>query len=229
LTAAKLTIAIDGFSSCGKSTFAKAIAEELNYIYVDSGAMYRAITLFAIRKGFVSGQVVSENELLEVIGSAEIRLSKNQASGKTETYLNGENVEEEIRDILVSQSVSAVSKIKEVRAKMVEQQRLMSQDKGVVMDGRDIGTVVFPNAGLKIFMTADKDIRAKRRYDELKAKGLLVNLEEIKQNIEDRDYQDTTREESPLKQAPDAIVLDNSFMTPAQQMEWFKKIMATKL
>lgn len=223
-----VVIAIDGFSSCGKSTFAKAIANELNFTYIDSGAMYRAVTLFAIRKGLAGKDFVDEDKLINALNPIKIDFVKNGVSGKAETFLNGENVEEYIRGIDVSQTVSMISVIKHVRLKMVEQQRLMSTGKSVVMDGRDIGTIVFPNADLKIFMTADTEIRAKRRYDELIAKGLKVDIGEIKKNIEERDYLDTTRKESPLKKAPDAVVLDNSHMTPEEQMVWFKKLLSEK-
>lgn len=223
-----VVIAIDGFSSCGKSTFAKAIANELNFTYIDSGAMYRAVTLFAIRKGLAGKDFVDEDKLISALNPIKIDFIKNEVSGKAETFLNGENVEEDIRGIDVSQTVSLISVIKPVRLKMVEQQRLMSTGKSVVMDGRDIGTTVFPNADLKIFMTADTEIRAKRRFDELIAKGLKVNIDEIKRNIEERDYLDTTRKESPLKKAPDSVVLDNSHMTPGEQMVWFKKLLTDK-
>lgn len=228
MTETKLVIAIDGYSSCGKSTFAKAIAKELNFIYIDSGAMYRAVTLFALRNGFIDGQHVFESELKQNIDSVDIDFRKNIENGKLETWLNGENIEEEIRDIDVSRNVSLIAKIREVRVKMVEQQRRMSAGQSVVMDGRDIGTVVFPDADIKIFMTADKDIRIKRRLDELKAKGLDVDHEKIKENIEERDRIDTTRKESPLRKASDAILLDNSYMTPQEQMVWFKKILENR-
>ncbi len=216
-------IAIDGYSSCGKSTFAKAIAKELEYLYIDSGAMYRAVTLYGIRNHYVSRERIQTDKLIRALDSIQIDFRKNK-NGLYETYLNGENIEDEIRGVKVSECVSNVSKIKEVRTKLVILQRSFARDKGVVMDGRDIGTVVFPDADLKIFMTAKPEIRAKRRYDELVAKGLGVNFHEIMKNIEQRDLQDSSRQESPLRKADDAIVLDNSFMTPEEQMIWFNGI-----
>jgi len=217
----KLIIAVDGYSSCGKSTFAKAIATKLGYIYIDTGAMYRAVTLFAIKNSLINETHFDSNALINSLDKITVDLRKNAQTAKVEAYLNNENVEEEIRGMNVSKFVSQVSAIKEVRQKMVELQRNMSKAKGVILDGRDIGTVVFPNADIKLFMTADPNIRAKRRFDELSGKGQKVSYDEIYQNVVNRDLQDTTRTESPLTQAPDAIVLDNSNMTPEQQMEWF--------
>ena len=219
----KQIVAIDGYSSCGKSTFAKAIAKELEYLYIDSGAMYRAVTLFGIRNNIVSRETIQTGKLLEVLDSIEIDFKANDHD-QYETYLNGENIEDEIRGVSVSECVSNVSKIKEVRTKLVILQRSFAKNKGVVMDGRDIGTVVFPNADIKIFMTAKPEIRAKRRYDELIAKGLTVELQGIRKNVEERDMQDSSRQESPLRKADDAIVLDNSYMTPEEQMVWFRDI-----
>ena len=219
----KLIIAVDGYSSCGKSTFAKAIARELDYLYIDSGAMYRAVTLFAMRNRYINRDKMQTKKLIDSLDSFKIDFRKND-SGQNETYLNGENIEEEIRGVEVSESVSNISTIKEVRSKLVLLQRSLAKDKGVVMDGRDIGTTVFPDADLKIFMTADPEIRAKRRYDELVAKGLTVEFHEIMKNIKERDILDSSRKESPLRKADDAIVLDNSHMTPEEQMVWFRDL-----
>jgi cytidylate kinase len=228
----KKIIAIDGYSSCGKSTFAKAIASELDYLYIDSGAMYRAVTLFGIRNQCVNRERIQTKMLIDALDSVLIDFKRNN-HGQYETFLNGENIEDEIRGVEVSECVSNVSKIKEVRSKLVILQRSFARNKGVVMDGRDIGTVVFPDADLKIFMTAKPEIRAKRRFDELTARGLMVEFQLILKNIEERDLQDSNRQESPLKKANDAVVLDNSFMTPEEQMVWFreiiKKIEADKL
>ena len=224
----RLTIAIDGYSSCGKSTFARAIAEELDYIYIDSGAMYRAVTLYCLRKGYAGRGEIRLNDILADIGEIDICFVYNSDIGEYETYLNNENVEREIRGIEVSSHVSRISQIPEVREKMVELQRQIGVFKGIVMDGRDIGTVVFPDADLKIFMTASVDIRAKRRYDELKGKNIHVDPEEIRKNIIARDIADENRDISPLRKAEDAIVLDNSRMTVEEQMEWVMKIIATK-
>ncbi len=225
LTHKKLIIAIDGFSSCGKSTFARDISKELGYLYIDSGAMYRAVTLYAFREGIIRDNNIDKNRLIGELDAIEISFERNGRSGKADTFLNGENVEDEIRGVAVSEMVSPVSKIREVRKKMVSLQREFAKNKGVVMDGRDIGTVVFPDADIKIFMTASPEIRAKRRYDELTEKGLTVSLKEIMHNIASRDLQDSTREESPLKKAENAIELDNSHMTPAEQMQWFRMLL----
>ncbi|PWH86140.1 (d)CMP kinase [Brumimicrobium oceani] len=213
----ELTIAIDGWTACGKSTLAKALAKELNYVFVDSGAMYRGATLHAMRKNLVSRNHVDINRIIASLPEIKIAF-KNNAKGKAELYLNGENVEKEIRSIEVSNSVSSVAKIKEVRLFLVKQQRIMGINGGVVMDGRDIGSIVFPLAELKLFMTADPDIRAQRRFDELTSKGEKVTLEEVKENLKLRDEMDSTREESPLTQVEDAIVLDNSNLTPKEQL-----------
>lgn len=220
----KIIITVDGYSSCGKSTFAKAIATGLGYIYIDSGAMYRAVTLFALRKGLVKEGVADEERILAAMPEISITFRPDSATGYSATYLNGEKVEREIRDREVSDNVSPVSTIAGVRARLVELQRAMGAGGGVVMDGRDIGTVVFPDAELKIFMTARPEIRAQRRYLELVSKGLPADLEAVVKNITDRDRIDSSREASPLRMAEDAVILDNSEMTPAEQMEWFREI-----
>ncbi len=225
----KLIIAIDGYSSCGKSTFAKAIAKELNYIYIDSGAMYRAVTLYYLRKGYTGKGDLRMNSILGDIKDIDIRFVYNPDILEYETFLNSENVEWEIRGVEVSSYVSRISQIPEVRSRMVELQRQIGVFKGIVMDGRDIGTVVFPDADLKIFMTALVDIRAKRRFDELKHKNIEVEFEEVRRNIIARDIADENRDISPLRRAEDAIVLDNSRMTVPQQMEWVMKIIKDKL
>jgi cytidylate kinase len=216
----KLIIAIDGYSSCGKSTFAKMLAKHLKYAYIDTGAMYRAVTLFALQNNMICGNGIDVNSLQSKLGKIDIRFIRNTETGANETTLNGENVEEAIRSLEVSSRVSEVSSYKFVREQMVELQRKMAIGGGVVMDGRDIGTVVFPNADLKLFMTADPEIRAQRRYDELVAKGQTVDFNDIRENLIKRDLLDSTREESPLRQADDALVLDNSHMTPEEQLIW---------
>ncbi|WP_300828862.1 (d)CMP kinase [uncultured Rikenella sp.] len=212
----KIIIAIDGYSSCGKSTFAKAVAAKLGYIFIDTGAMYRAVTLFAMRNGLTDDPEALAERLPEV----RIDFRFDQETGHSDVYLNDENVETEIRRIDVSNRVSGVSSIPAVRAKLVAMQQEMGRRKGVVMDGRDIGTMVFPEAELKIFMTADPHVRAERRYKELIAKGEEVSLAEIERNIRERDRQDETRAVSPLRRAADAVVLDNSGMTVEEQMRW---------
>ncbi|MBQ2843261.1 MAG: (d)CMP kinase [Alistipes sp.] len=216
----KIIIAIDGYSSCGKSTFAKAIAARLGYIFIDTGAMYRAVTLYALEHGAIRSGIVDEDEVVRLLKEIQITFRFNPERGASDIYVNGDRVEGKIRTIEVSNCVSAVSAIAEVREMLVKMQQEMGHRKGVVMDGRDIGTVVFPDAELKIFMTADPKVRAQRRYDELTAKGDKVSLEEIEQNVRDRDYQDMHRAISPLRQAEDAIVLDNSQMTVEEQMTW---------
>jgi len=225
----KLIIAIDGYSSCGKSTFAKAIAKELNYIYIDSGAMYRAVTLYCINRGFISDDQLNVEGIVSEINDIHIEFIYNPDISEYETFLNSENVETEIRGLDVSSRVSRISQIHQVRSRLVELQRQIGVLKGIVMDGRDIGTVVFPDADLKIFMTASVDIRAKRRYDELRSKGMDVNLKEIRNNIVARDITDENRDISPLRRAEDALVLDNSRMTVGEQMEWIRKIIEEKL
>lgn len=221
----KLVIAVDGFSSCGKSTFAKAIAKKLGYIFIDSGAMYRAATLYCLRNNFFSDGEINREKLISALPLINIRFNFNTLTGMNETWLNGENVEEPIRGIEVSNHVSPVSQVREVRQKLVALQQEMGKSGGIVMDGRDIGTAVFPNADIKLFMTASPDVRAQRRYLELKEKGTEVPLHEIKENIEKRDHLDQTREESPLVMAEDAILLDNSNMTPGEQMVWFMNLL----
>jgi len=216
-------IAIDGYSSCGKSTFARLIAQELGYVYIDSGAMYRSVALYCLENGIISDKLINIPRLVAELGRIDIRFNLNPVSGMQETWLNGFNVEEKIRGIEVSAVVSNISQIDEVRGKMVSFQREIGKNGGVVMDGRDIGTVVFPDAKLKIFMTADPDIRAKRRYDELNQKGSHVALPDIAENIRVRDHEDENRPVSPLLKADDALVLDNSYMTVAEQMDWFRE------
>ena len=220
----KLIIAIDGYSSCGKSTFAKAIAEELNYIYIDSGAMYRAVTLYCLRRNFVGKGLLDLEGIREELKNMHIEFVYNPDKGEYETFLNSEDVEKEIRGIEVSAHVSRISMIQEVRSCMVELQRQIGVYKGIVMDGRDIGTVVFPDADLKIFMTASVEIRARRRYDEMKAKGMNVPFDEVLNNIIARDITDENRDISPLRRADDAILLDNSKMTVEEQMKWVMQI-----
>jgi cytidylate kinase len=214
-----IIIAIDGYSSCGKSTFAKAIAKELKYIYIDSGAMYRAVTLYCMRNGLVSNGGSDIRGILNNLNNIRVSFDFNPEIGY-ETFLNSENVENEIRGIRVSEFVSRISQIPEVRERMVELQRQIGINKGIVMDGRDIGTVVFPYAELKIFMTASVDIRAKRRFDELKAKGIEIDFDEVKRNIIERDIADENRDISPLRRAQDAVILDNTRMSVGEQMEW---------
>ena len=216
----KIIIAIDGHSSCGKSTMAKQLAQKLGYIYIDSGAMYRVVTLVALRNGWMENKVPDKAKVIEGLKDIKITFQWDENQGKNTTFLNGENVEEEIRRLEVSENVSPISTIAEVRKEMVRQQRENGLKKGIVMDGRDIGTVVFPDAELKIFMTASPEIRAERRYKELKDKGLEVSYDEVLANVEGRDKIDSTREASPLKQADDALVLDNSHMTREEQLEW---------
>jgi cytidylate kinase len=221
----KIIIAIDGHSSCGKSTMAKHLAATLGYIYVDTGAMYRAVTLFAIRENFFSdNNVINEKELKAKMPEIEINFKYNPQKGKGETYLNGENVESEIRLMEVSNHVSAIAALPFIRQAMVEQQRRMGRAKGIVMDGRDIGTTVFPNADLKIFVTASAEVRAKRRYEELKSKGVDADFDEILKNVQERDYIDSHREISPLRKADDAFLLDNSNMTIDEQNKWLEKL-----
>lgn len=216
----RIIVAIDGFSSCGKSTLAKDLAKAVGYAYVDTGAMYRSVTLYCLQNGLVKDNEVDEEKLRMSLPDIKISFQYNAEKKRNETYLNGENVEEEIRSLRVSNVVSIVSAIGFVRKAMVMQQQSYSIDRGVVMDGRDIGTVVFPDAELKIFVTASPEVRARRRYAELTAKDDKVTMEEILENVKQRDYLDQNRKESPLRQAEDAIVLDNSEMTIPQQNEW---------
>jgi len=217
----KITIAIDGHSSCGKSTMAKDLAREIGYVYVDTGAMYRSVTLYALRKGLFEDDGSVKTEALEQeMPNIRITFQFNPETGRPDTYLNGEYVEKEIRSLEVSSHVSPIAAIGFVRRALVAQQQQMGKDKGVVMDGRDIGTVVFPDAELKVFVTASAKVRAQRRYDELKAKGMPADFDDILKNVEERDYIDSHREESPLRQADDAILLDNSDMTIPEQKAW---------
>ena len=225
MTMRKIIIAIDGYSSCGKSSFAKAIAAKLGYIFIDTGAMYRSVTLWAIRHGMVDGPRVDEARLAEALPAIDISFAYNEERKAGDLILCGENVEAQIRTIEVSDAVSRVSAIPAVRARMVAMQQAMGRDKGVVMDGRDIGTTVFPDAELKIFMTASVDVRAERRYKELAAKGENVTLEEVRRNVMERDRIDETRTESPLRRADDALLLDNSSMTVDEQMDWVDTIL----
>jgi len=219
----KIIIAVDGFSSCGKSTFAKAIAARLGYIFIDTGAMYRAVTLYAQQHGAIRSGMIDEEAVCRLLPEIQIAFRFNPERGASDIYVNGDRVEGLIRSIEVSNSVSGVSAIPQVRSKLVAMQQEMGRRKGVVMDGRDIGTTVFPEAELKIFMKADPEVRARRRYDELRAKGDDVSLEEIERNVRERDAADISRAVSPLRQAEDALVLDNSHMTVAEQMDWFLK------
>jgi cytidylate kinase len=225
----KLIIAIDGYSSCGKSTFARTIAKDLNYIFIDSGAMYRAVTLYCMRREFIGNGKLNIEGIIRELKDIHIEFVYNPDIVEYETFLNSENVEKEIRGIEVSAYVSRISQIQEVRSRMVELQRQIGVFKGIVMDGRDIGTVVFPDADLKIFMTASVEIRAKRRYDELINKGVNVDFDEIRKNIIARDITDENRDISPLRRADDAIVLDNSRMTVEEQMVWVLQIIEKKI
>lgn len=217
----KIVIAIDGFSSCGKSTMAKDLAREVGYIYVDTGAMYRAVTLFAMRNDVFDAEGnIDETRLKALLPDVKLTFQLNNETKLPEVCLNGENIERYIRTLEVSQHVSPIAALPFVREKLVEQQQAMGNEKGIVMDGRDIGTVVFPNAELKIFVTASAEIRAQRRFKELEAKGMPADFDEILQNVEQRDYIDTHRETSPLRQADDALVLDNSHLTIAEQKVW---------
>ena len=217
----KIIIAIDGFSSCGKSTFAKAIAAKLGYIFIDTGAMYRAVTLYALEQGAIVEGVVDGERVEQLLGDVEISFRFNAERGASDIYVNGVYAEDRIRGIEVSNCVSKVSSIGAVREKLVAMQQQMGSERGVVMDGRDIGTVVFPDAELKIFMTADPKVRAERRYKELTAKGEEVTMEEILENVISRDQADMTRAISPLRRAEDALELDNSYMSVEEQMAWF--------
>ena len=217
----KIIIAIDGFSSCGKSTMAKDLAKAINYIYIDSGAMYRAVALYCLQNNLFENNVLNESQLKKIIGDIKIDFKLNAGAAKADTYLNGINVENEIRGMEVANRVSAVSAVAFVRHEMVKLQREMGESKGIVMDGRDIGTVVFPNAELKIFVTASDKIRTERRLSELRAKGdTSTTFEQVKDNITQRDYVDQNRAESPLRQANDAILLDNTNITIEEQRQW---------
>ena len=226
----KITIAIDGFSSCGKSTMAKDLAKQLGYIYVDTGAMYRAVTLFAMQHGlFNADGSVKTQDLLQQMSHINITFKFNKLAGRPDTYLDNELVESNIRTLEVSNHVSQIAAIPFVREAMVAQQQRLGKDKAVVMDGRDIGTVVFPEAELKVFVTASAEVRAQRRYDELKEKGMPADFNDILKNVEERDYIDSHREVSPLRKAPDAIELDNSHMTIAEQSDWLMKLVKERI
>ena len=224
----KITIAIDGFSSTGKSTIAKQLAKQLNYLYVDTGAMYRAVTLYAMQLDYVSQDRLDKKALIKSLDAVNLQFKYNEKLSFSEMYLNGENVEQEIRTIELSKLVSKVSAISEVRKKLVEQQQKMGEEKGIVMDGRDIGTVVFPNAELKLFMTASPEKRAIRRYKELLDKGHDVSYDEVLENVQMRDYLDSTREDSPLVKAEDAIEFDNSDMGLKEQFERIYQLVTIK-
>lgn len=219
----KIIIAIDGFSSCGKSTMAKDLAHEIGYIYIDSGAMYRAVTLYALENGIFRGTDIDTDKLKKEMGQIHITFRLNPETGRPDTYLNGVNVESRIRSMQVSAHVSPIAALDFVREALVAQQQQMGKDKGIVMDGRDIGTTVFPQAELKIFVTASPEIRAQRRYEELKQKGQEARFDEILENVKQRDYIDQHRATSPLRKADDALLLDNSHLTIAQQKEWLKE------
>lgn len=216
-----ITIAVDGFSSSGKSTMAKVLAKNIGYAYIDTGAMYRAVTLYCLNNGLIDGDIVKSDQLEKAIDDIEISFSVNPDDGTSQTMLNGVNVEKEIREMRVSSKVSIVAAIPFVRRALVKQQQKMGESKGIVMDGRDIGTVVFPNAEMKVYVDASAETRAQRRYDELKAKGdNTTTYEEVLENVKYRDHLDQTREESPLRKADDAVVLDNSQMTREEQNQW---------
>lgn len=215
----KITIAIDGYSSTGKSTLAKQLAKHLGYVYVDTGAMYRAVAYFAMQNGYINAESFDKQTLISALPAVQLEFHFNAELGFAEMYLNGTNVEHEIRTIEVSNFVSKIAEVSEVRAKLVEQQQQMGKGNGIVMDGRDIGTVVFPKAELKIFMTASPETRAQRRFDELQSKGQNVPYEDVLKNVQERDYIDTHRDDSPLVIAEDAIEIDNSYLTREEQFE----------
>ena len=223
----KIIVAIDGFSSCGKSTMAKDLAREVGYIYVDSGAMYRAVSVFCIQSGWMNNTEINASELEKNIESISIEFKTN-AEGISETYLNGENVEVKIRSLEVANGASRVSTLGFVRRELVRQQQLMGQKKGIVMDGRDIGTVVFPEAELKIFLTASPEIRAQRRLDEMAAKGETASFEEVLTNVKERDERDQGRIESPLRKADDAVLIDNSYLTREEQSMLLRTLFVEK-
>jgi len=226
----KITIAIDGFSSCGKSTMAKDLAKKLGYVYVDTGAMYRAVTLYAMRNGlFNADGSVKTADLERQMNKINITFKLNKTAERPDTYLNNELVENDIRTLEVSSHVSQIAAVPFIREAMVAQQQRMGKDKGVVMDGRDIGTTVFPEAELKVFVTASAEVRAQRRYDELKEKGMPADFNDILKNVQERDYIDSHREVSPLRKAPDAIELDNSHMTIAEQSAWLMEQVKQKI
>ena len=222
----KIIIAIDGYSSCGKSTLAQALASRLNYIYVDSGAMYRAVTLYFLENSIA---LDDEQAIHNALQDITITFLYEPGEIRSSTYLNGENVEVKIRDVAVTKNVSPVSTLKAVRKALVKQQQSIGNNRGIVMDGRDIGTVVFPDAELKIFMTADFEVRVRRRYVELREKGMDVDLEYVRENLRERDRIDSTRAESPLMKAPDAVILDNSYLTEQEQLELVYKMALEKI
>ncbi len=222
----KIIIAIDGYSSCGKSTLAKALALRLGYAYVDSGAMYRCVTLYALKTGLIKDKRFEPEEIIHALPKIKISFQYNTHTKTNDAFLNGENVEKQIRTLEVASLVSKVSSIKEVRAHMAVIQRSFGKDKGVVMDGRDIGSHIFPNAELKIFMTADADVRVQRRMDEMHSKGMHIERNEVKENLLQRDYDDTHRKENPLVKAKDAIVLDNSDLSREEQLEYVLKLIS---
>ena len=224
----KLTIAIDGFSSCGKSTLAKELASRLHYIFIDSGAMYRAVTLYCLRHNWILGDQVQLTEIINALPSITIEFKMDDQGNKA-IYLNGENCENEIRQGFVASAVSRVAEIKEVREKLVHEQQKMGEKGGIVMDGRDIGTVVFPHADLKLFVTASIEVRTQRRYLELTQKGIQMTLDEVKDNLVERDFIDSNRKESPLVQAEDAVLLDNSTMTREEQLQWVLELVVSKV
>jgi CMP/dCMP kinase len=216
----KINIAIDGYSSCGKSTLAKALARELDYIFIDSGAMYRGVTLYALQRGLIKDGFLDEHGLVAALPEIELRFGRIEEAGKEHPLLlNGRDVSQEIRTMEVSSFVSPVSTLKQVRSRLVQEQQALGVNGGVVMDGRDIGTVVFPDAGLKLFITASLEVRTQRRYDELRAKGSKIGMHEVQMNLTERDHIDSTRAESPLRQAEDAIVIDNSELDQQEQLE----------
>lgn len=226
----KITIAIDGYSSCGKSTMAKDLAKEIGYVYVDTGAMYRSVTLYALQHMlFNEDGSVKEEELKKEMPNINISFQFNHETGRPDCYLNGKLVEKDIRSLEVSNHVSPIAAIGFVREELVAQQKKMGEAKGIVMDGRDIGTTVFPNAELKIFVTAGAEVRAQRRFDELKEKGMPADFDAILKNVEERDYIDTHREVSPLRKADDAIILDNSHLTIAEQKKWLLDLFHQKV
>ena len=225
----KIIIAIDGYSSCGKSTMAKQMANQLNYIYVDTGAMYRAVSLYALRNNLISAYEFNQQALINDLPNIKVSFSYNSELNCSETFLNNENVEQEIRGLEVSNLVSKVAQLKEVREKLIEIQRELGKTKGLIMDGRDIGSVVFPDAELKIFMTANYKVRAKRRFDELQKKGDKISLTEVVDNITSRDNDDTSRNENPLMQAEDAIVIDNSDISREEQLELALQLAKAKI
>jgi cytidylate kinase len=224
MPAKKITIAVDGYSSCGKSTIAKALAAQLHYNYVDTGAMYRAVTLYSLRNGLINGIELDQEGLVDQLDQINIEFHFNQETQTSEILLNGENVEEFIRQMDVNDWVSQVSAVGEVRRKMVKIQQLLGKGKGIAMDGRDIGTTVFPDAELKIFMTADISVRTQRRFEELELKQIPASFEDIQKNLIERDFEDMNRAESPLRKATDAVILDNTSLTKAEQLSFVLKL-----